>query len=244
MPRRPRPLALAALALALACEVDSPATLCKTPLDEVVLAGRLDDSDTTVRVELAFRAAEGGASRRFCVDDEVRINGRRAAAIRKPSGDTVFALNLARAVSEYEIALIRDGERHAWIARVDDLPLEILTPDPGAALSRAQPFPVTWQGVAPEGRTLTVMVRDRIDGEACLAAPYTAEVPDLGAAEIPAGVLTSTSALFDHKVSCDAFLELFRRQESDLAVAAGDPLHPESRLIAATERQVDLILVP
>jgi len=244
VPRVPHSASALVLVL-LACEVDEPATLCRTPLAQVALDGRVDDTDTNVRVELAFRDVERSAvARSFCVDDEIRVNNRKATAIRRPSGDTVFALDLSRAAAEYTIQLVRASDTHTWKATFEVVPLEVIEPIQGASISRADPIAVAWVDPTDADRSISILVRDEIDGEDCFAAPYEAEVPDVGAAEVPAGVLTSTSQLFDHTVTCDAFLELLREQESALEVAAGEALHPESVVVAATARQVDFTSVP
>lgn len=243
----PRALHLAsALALVLlACEVDEPATLCRTPLAQVALDGRVDDTDTNVRVVLAFRDVERSAvARAFCVDDEIRVNNRKTTAIRRPSGDTVFALDLSRAAAEYTIQLVRAGDTHTWKATFEVIPLEVVEPTQGVSIPRTNAIAVAWVDATAADRSISILVRDEIDGDECFADPYEAKVPDVGAAEIPAGVLTSTSELFDHTITCDAFLELLREQESALEVAAGDALHPESVVVAATTRKVDFVSSP
>ncbi|MBK8261626.1 MAG: hypothetical protein IPK80_09830 [Nannocystis sp.] len=240
-----RALALALLFTSgLACELDDPATLCGVDNADVILAARIDDSDTNVRVELAFRRADGGGvARPFCADDEVLVNSRRAEAIRKPNGHTVFAQNIGRASAEYRIELRRRGEVHRVLATIPLIPLEVTAPLAGAQLSRAQPLDVAWREAAPD-QQVTVLVIDQIDGQTCFAAAYEAIVADSGAHQVPASALTSTDAQFDHKVSCEALVEVIRLRESALEPLDGEPLHPDSRFVAATERLIPFTAVP
>ncbi|MEZ4379956.1 MAG: hypothetical protein R3A79_01320 [Nannocystaceae bacterium] len=240
-----RVAALACLGLAgSACEVDDPASLCRVAHDQIVVMARVDDSDTSTRIELAFTRADSEISRGFCNDDGVTINGRAAEKIRRPSGNTVFNLNLTEPVERYAIAIENDGETTEIVAEVDPTGLAVLGPAPGSSWSRAAAINVSWEAALGEAAELTVIIQDAIGGTTCLEPLYRAVVADVGSYQVPAGSLTVASGVFAAKAECAAFIELLRVDEASFTVARGEAFHPDSRLLAATERAVDFVSTP
>lgn len=239
-----RALALAGALAGLACTIDTSGTLCADPNAEIVLTARVDDTGTNVRVELAFAAVGSSISRGFCVDDTVEVNGQVAAAVRKPSGNTVFALNLAEPATTYTIAVTREEERHEVQVTADAPPLTINAPANGASISRASPLSVAWSPFLGEPAAVVVIVQDEIGGGSCLDPLYRAEVADVGAHSVPAGALSVASGLLEDKASCAAFVEVYREEVLPLVSRAGEPFHADSRLIAATERTIDFTSTP
>lgn len=231
--------------LAAACDGDNPASLCGAANEGIQVVARVDDHDTSTRIELAFMEVDGGGiSRGFCSDDVVTINGREAERIRRPSGNTVFNLNLSEPVDRYTIAVENDGKTTELVAEVDATALAVTGPASGVRRSRAAPLSISWEGALGESAEITVIIQDAIGGSTCLEPLYRAVVADVGAYEVPAESLTVASGVFAAKAECDAFIELLRVDEVAFEVRSGAGFHADSRLLFATERALDFVSAP
>ncbi|MCA9659389.1 MAG: hypothetical protein KC486_13670 [Myxococcales bacterium] len=231
--------------LAAACDSDNPASLCGAANEGIQVVARVDDHDTSTRIELAFMEVDGGGiSRGFCSDDVVTINGREAEKIRRPSGNTVFNLNLAEPVDRYTIAVENDGKTTELVADVEATALAVTGPAPGSGWSRAGPLKISWEAALGESSELTVIIQDAIGGSTCLEPLYRAVVADVGAYEVPAETLTVASGVFAAKAECDAFIELLRVDEVAFDVRSGAGFHADSHLLFATERGIDFVSKP
>lgn len=233
-----------ALALALGCTVDTPSTLCDTPNGSIVMIARVDDNGTNVHLELAFHAEGEDVSRPFCVDDQVRVNGRAAAALRKPNGHTVFALNLGRPASAYTVQVVRDGDTHEFQAAPVAPDFDIVAPAHRSEHSRAAPLEIAWTPALGDPATVTLLIGDTVDGVTCLAELYRESLVDDGGHQLPAATLAVGGGQIEGKSACEGFVELIRVDAVPLETLVGDPLHEDSRMIAATERAVIITSIP
>ncbi len=229
-------------ALGSAC--DNASTLCSTVNSDIVLKARVDDSDTSTRIELAFSEAESSAiPRPFCADDSVTINGQEAALIRRPSGNTIFALNLDEPAETYTIIVNHDGTPTELIAKPEAPVLSLTAPSADSELSRAEPLSVAWEPALGEPEEVTVIVGDKVGGSTCLADLFSADTVDSGAFEVPASSL-SVAAGIATKTLCKAFVEVIRLDEVPFTLSRGAAFHPDSRLVAATGRALSFTSAP
>ncbi len=240
---RGAPLLLAGALLA-GTSCDSASTLCSSVNGDVILLARVDDNDTNIRLELAFSAAEGsGISRSFCSDDTVTVNGEDAAIVRRPSGNTVFALNLEETAEEYRIVVTHDGTPTELLAAPEAPTLSLTKPSTGSEQSRGGPLAVAWEPALGEGAEVTVIAGDTVGGAACLADLFVRDTPDTGSFDVPAEALV-VGAGFPDSISCEAFVEVIRLDEVPFELRSGAAFHPDSRMIAASERSIEFESVP
>ena len=223
---------------------DSPSSLCSAVNGDVILLARVDDTDTNTRIELAFTEAEGsGISRSFCVNDTVTVNGDVATQVRRPSGNTVFALNLEAPAATYSIVVTHDDEPTELLVSPEAPSLSLSQPEAGSVLSRSEPMTVAWEPALGEAGEVTVIAGDTIGGTACLAGLFTRDTPDTGTFEVPAGSLAAGPG-FPDSISCEAFVEVIRLDEVPFELRSGSAFHPDSRMIAASERSLEFESVP
>jgi len=236
-------LLLGALMIAgLSC--DSASTLCSSVNGDVLLLARVDDTDTNTRIELAFTDAEGsGISRGFCLNDTVTVNGAEATKVRRPSGNTVFALNLEAPAETYSIIVTHDDVPTELLAAPEAPTLSLSQPAKGVELSRAAPFTVAWEPALGEAGEVTVIAGDTIGASACLAELFIRDIADTGTFDVPAGSLAAGAGLSD-SISCEAFVEIIRLDEVPFELRSGTAFHPDSRMIAASERSIEFESVP
>ena len=223
---------------------DSASTLCNTANSDIVLSARVDDSDTNTRIELAFSEAEGSAiPRAFCTDDSVTINGQEAALIRRPSGNTVFALNLDEPAATYTIVVDHDGTPSELVAEPKAPVLSLTTPAADSEQSRAEALQITWEPALGEPEIVRVIVGDHIGGNTCLSGLFTADTSDIGSFEVPASSLQVDDSIAS-KTLCEAFVEVIRLGEVPFTLNRGAAFHPDSRLVAATARTLSFTSAP
>ncbi len=235
-------LLVAALLAGTSC--DSASTLCTSVNGDVILLARVDDNDTNIRLELAFTAAEGsGISRSFCSDDTVTVNGEEATIVRRPSGNTVFALNLDEPAEAYRIVVTHDGAPTELVAAPQAPTLSLSAPSTGSEQSRAEALTVAWEPALGEPAEVTVIAGDTIGGAICIAELFTRDIPDTGTFEVPAGALAVGAGL-PESITCDAFVEVLRVDEVPFDLRSGTAFHPDSRMIAASERSIEFESVP
>ncbi len=222
----------------------SPSSLCDTANGNIVLSARVDDSDTNTRIELAFFEAEGSAiPRPFCADDSVTINGQKAELIRRPSGNTVFALNLDQPETSYTIIVNHDGTPSELIAAPEAPVLSLTTPTEGSEQSRAETLGITWEPALGEPNKVTVIVGDHVGGNTCLSGLFSADTSDSGTFEVPASSLEVANGIAT-KTLCEAFVEVIRLDEVAFTLERGTAFHPDSRLVAATGRALSFTSAP
>ena len=208
------------------------------------MIARVDDNGANVHLELAFHAEGEDVSRPFCVDDEVRVNGRAAAALRKPNGHTVFALNLGQPASAYTVEVIRDGEGHRFQASPVAPDFEIVAPVHRSEHPRSAPLEIAWTPALGDPATLTLLIGDTVDGVTCLAELYRESLVDDGGHQLATATLAVGDGQIESKSACEGFVELIRVDAVAVETLAGDPFHEDSRLIAATERAVIFTSIP
>jgi len=234
----------APLLLLAGLSCDSPSSLCSSVNGDVILLARVDDTETNTRIELAFTDADGsGISRSFCANDTVTVNGEVATKVRRPSGNTVFALNLAAPAATYAIVVTHDDVQTELLAAPEMQSLSLSKPAAGSELSRKDPFTVAWEPALGEAAEVTVIAGDRVGASACLAELFTRDIADTGTFDVPAGSLAVGSGLPD-SITCEAFVEIIRLDEVSFELRSGTAFHPDSRMIAASERSIEFQSVP
>lgn len=247
--RRPA-LAFAALAaLAPGCNERSDACIALSE-DDVVMTAYILDNGARARAEVEFRRAgeEDGVPLRLCDKSSLHVDGASTTRVRRPSGASVYRAEVPRIAAEattHSFSL-RDGEdAYEYTATIDAPAFLIVAPKPGARLSRVAMWDLAWSPPRP-GATIVARVDDTIDGETCLGAPVVLELPDAGSAKIGSGQLEVAEQGIAAVDQCDAYIQLSRTAVAALEPTGGatSRLHPDSRVEAATSRELAFVSVP
>ena len=230
----------------LAAGCDSASSLCGAANETVIIRARVDNNDTNTRIELAFTGAadDSGISRGFCADDTVEVNGQAATKLRRPSGNTVFALNLEEPAEAYAIVITHDGVATELVAEPSAPSLTLTAPTIDNDLSRSASNLIAWEPALGEPEEVRVIVGDVIGGNPCLGELFSADTVDVGSFELAADALVVAAGKFPEKTTCRSFVEVIRLDEVPFEVRSGEAFHPDSRMVAASERSREFNSTP
>jgi hypothetical protein len=238
----------AGAAAALACNEPSDACADLAESDLIVVV-YINDDGKRARTEIEVRRGDPDSlALALCKDSALYVDGQQAKRIRRPSGAHVYRVDAAPITGEsakYTLQLRDDGYRAEYLVNVTAPSFEITSPAKGVQLSRAATWDIAWTPARP-GETIRVRVDDVVDGESCLGAPIELELPDEGAARINPGQLKVDAAGLPSVDVCDATLRLSRTAATALMPVGGGAsgLHPDSRVLAATSRELEFSSVP
>lgn len=208
-------------ALASGCTPDR----CKVGNDELSMVVRavdiLPEEGEEVRVGVDF--ATGDRARlpipwRICDGDRVLINGQEAREAQQEDR-TEYARTLDGEEGDVvTVELERAGE-DVVVASVQRPPrFTMLTPEPGASISRSEELVLTWEP-PNEGGELQIEVQEELGGGRCIVSEDPTHdykgvggirVDDTGMWTIPAGTLTN-----DGDLRCDARYVVSRFSRGD-----------------------------
>lgn len=244
----PRRLVLAAV-LAAGCGEPSDACIALSE-EDIVLTAYLTDTGSRARAEVELVRVSGDERSiplRLCDRNQLFIDGARTTRVRRPSGSSVYRADIkkiADVATTHTFVLRDDRDEVEYTATVDAPAFEITAPAAGVSLSRTSSWDLAWTPARP-GATMTVVVDDVIDGETCLGAPIELALPDEGAAQIISGELKVSEEGLAAVDQCAATIRLARTTEAALEPRRGDArLHPDSRVEAATSRELLFTSVP
>lgn len=244
----PRRLALAVV-LAAGCGEPSDACIALSE-EDIVLTAYITDNGERARAEVELVRLDGDERSiplRLCDKNALYIDGARATRVRRPSGASVYRADIAAvadAAATHTFLLRDDRDEVEYTATVDAPAFAITAPKSGVELSRSATWDLAWSPARP-GATIVARVDDVIDGETCLGAPVELELPDEGAAQISSGELKVDVEGLAAVDTCAATIRLARTTASALAPKRGAArLHPESRVEAATSRELPFTSVP
>ncbi len=223
------PLPIVAIVVS-ACTPDR----CKLGNDELSMIVRAVDvrpeSGEEVRVTVDFATGDRSQialSWALCDGDRVLINGQDARETEQEDR-TEYALTLEDGAGEtVTVELDRASEDDVIQASVErPARFDVLTPEPGASLSRSEPLQISW---APEleGGQMQIELQEELGGGRCIVSENVdhdykgvggVRVDDSGAWTIPGGTLTN-----DGDLRCDAryLLSRFSRGDYPQALAPG-----------------------
>lgn len=245
-PLRP---ALALAALASGCSEPSDACIALSE-EDIVLTAYITDTGDRARAEVELQRVDGDERSiplRLCDKNTLTIDGVRATRVRRPSGASVYRADLAAiadAAATHSFLLRDDKDEVEYAATVDAPAFTITAPVSGVELSRSQNWDLAWTPARPEA-TIIVRIDDVIDGETCLGAPVELELPDDGAEPIDSLALKVSIESLEMVDRCAATLRLARTTEAPLEPRRGAArLHPDSRVEAATSRELLFTSVP
>ncbi len=219
--------------------------------EDLIVSAYITDNGVKARAEVELRRAsdDSGVPLRLCDKSELYVDGKRATRVRRPSGASVYRVEVAVLTEEAEathrLRLVEDRDAHEYTATVDAPPFSITTPKAGVELSRGAMLDLAWEPARPDA-TIMARVDDAIDGQTCLGVPIELELPDSGAAKIGSDqveVAKEGAAAVD---KCDAYIQLARVAVAPLAPVGGaaSRLHPDSFVEVATSRELPFLSVP
>lgn len=207
---------------------------CKVGNDELSMVVRavdlLPEAGEEVRVGVDFATGDRSQlpiSWKMCDGDRILINGEDARETQQE--DRIeYTLTLDGSVGEtITVELDRANEDEVVTASVERPPrFDVLTPEPGASISRSEDLVFTWEP-ANDGGEMQIELQEELGGGRCIVSDNPdhdykgvggVRVEDKGLWTVPGGVLTN-----DGDLRCDAryVLSRFSRGEYPEALAPG-----------------------
>lgn len=205
-----RSVGLALVATALVGSGCTP-DRCRVGNNEISMVARAVDlsSDGVEEVHVAVDFATGDRAQlpiawAKCDGDRILINGEEARESQQ-EGETVYTRTIAGSEAEtISIELDRAEEDDVVTASVDRPPrFEMLTPEPGASLSRSEDILISWDPPLDDG-DMQIELLEELGGGRCILSDDPEHdykgvggirVPDDGTWTIPGGVLTNQGDL-------------------------------------------------